>query len=204
VGRAAEFVLASASPRRLELLQRLGLAVIAVPSDVNEHDPPSALTPMQHVLRLAEAKARAVAGRLRGRERPAVVLGADTAVVLHGRLLGKPRDPVHAAELLRRLSGRSHTVLTAVFVVRTDDGRQARAVEATRVRFRDYDEATVRWYVRSGEPMDKAGAYGIQGRGALLARRIEGSWSNVVGLPLERLPELFRAVGLDLLELTGD
>jgi septum formation protein len=149
-------------------------------------------------LRLAEAKARAVAGGLDGQ--PSVVLGADTAVVLDGEALGKPGGIADAAGMLSRLAGRGHEVLTGVFLLRTDVEKTAAWVERTHVRFRNYGEQTIRWYVETGEPMDKAGGYGIQTRGALLAEGIDGSWANVVGLPVERLPGLFRGVELELLD----
>ncbi len=198
--RAPEIVLASASPRRLELLRALGLRVTPRPSGLPEPADGGA-PPEELVVRLAELKGRHVTGLLREEGRRALVLGADTEVVLDDTTLGKPRDPADAAAMLRRLAGRDHEVLTGVYLARTDDARETSAVSRTRVRFRDYDERTIKAYVRSGEPLDKAGAYGIQGRGVLLTERIEGSWSNVVGLPLELLPELFRHVGVDLLAL---
>ena len=112
-------------------------------------------------------------------------------------MLGKPRDTAEAALMLAELRGRTHEVLTAVFLARTDDGRATTGVESTRVRFREFEDETIRDYVASGEPLDKAGAYGLQGRGVLLTERIEGSWSNVVGLPLERLPEWLARLDLD-------
>src|SRR6185369_11903005 len=122
-------------------------------------------------------------------------LGADTVVVLDGEILGKPADAAGAERMLRALSGREHRVLSGVCVLRADGGREAAGVAATLVRFRAYGGDTVRWYVGTGEPMDKAGAYGIQGKGALLVASIDGSWSNVVGLPLEILPGLLESIG---------
>jgi septum formation protein len=138
-----------------------------------------------------------VAASLPGREGPTVVLAADTEVVLDGRVCGKPSDDADAARTLRALSGREHHVVTAMHAVRIDAERQeAPEIATTRVTFRELDDATIRWYVATGEPADKAGAYAIQGRGAVLVARIEGSWTNVVGLPLERLPALLEAVGV--------
>jgi septum formation protein len=194
------FYLASASPRRLELLREIGVDPRCVPADLDEAVAPGE-SPRRRVLRLAEAKGRAVAERLRG-EPAGLILAADTAVVIDGEDLGKPADAAAAETMLQRLRGRDHDVLTGVFLLRTDDGRHHAGVDATLVRFREYDRRTIRAYVASGEPLDKAGAYGIQGRGAaLLVQRIEGSWSNVVGLPLERLPEWMGKIGLDLLDL---
>ena len=120
----------------------------------------------------------------------------DPFRVLGGLSLDKPEDPREAAAMLRRLSGRTHEVWTGVHVLRPATLATAGTVERTRVRMRAFDEATIAWYVATGEPLDKAGAYGIQGLGVFLVDGIEGSWSNVVGLPLERLPDLFAAVGL--------
>jgi septum formation protein len=105
--------------------------------------------------------------------------------------------------MLRRLSGRSHEVLTGLSLLRTDDSRSLAWLEATRVRFRECSEELIRWYVATGEPLDKAGAYGIQGRGAMLVAGIEGSWTNVVGLPIERLPDLLAGIGIDWSEAVG-
>ena len=196
------FHLASASPRRLTLLRDLGISPRVVPAALPE-TVRSGESPERMVLRLARSKAGSVAKRLRELGRPGVVLGADTAVVLDGRALGKPHDAGDAAAMLRRLSGRAHEVLTGVCLVRLDDERQTGGVESTRVRFLPYDEQTIREYVATGEPLDKAGAYGIQGAGAKLAAQIEGSWSNVVGLPVERLESWLREIGLELSEFAG-
>ena len=194
--------LASASPRRLTLLRGLGLSPRVVPARLLETTR-SGEPPERMVLRLARSKALAIAAGLRDSGRPAVVLGADTAVVLDGQALGKPRDTLDAAAMLRRLSGRSHEVLTGVALVRLDEQRESGGVERTRVGFRQYDEETIREYVATGEPLDKAGAYGIQGAGARLAANLEGSWSNVVGLPLERLDGWFAEIGLPLTEFAA-
>jgi septum formation protein len=190
--------LASASPRRLELLQRLGFDPRVRPTGVDESFVDGE-SPSEHVARLARLKGQAAAEVLRGESLQAAVLAADTAVVLSGAILGKPADDEDARRMLRMLSGRTHEVLTAVYLERIDTGTHASAVECTRVHFRAYGAADIDAYVRSGEPLDKAGAYGIQGLGVFLTDGIEGSWSNVVGLPLERLPSLFAAIGLDLL-----
>lgn len=193
---AHQLVLASASPRRLALLRQLGLEPVVAPVDVEERRFPGE-PPDLYVFRLAEEKCRLAAAARSASAAPALVLAADTAVVIERRILGKPRDPREAEKMLRLLRGKSHEVMTGVHMLRTDDGRCSGGVDVTVVQFREYDEATISAYVASGEPLDKAGAYGIQGGGAALADRIEGSWSNVVGLPLERLPEWLRALGLD-------
>jgi len=184
--------LASASPRRLQLLQGVGVAVEACPVPVDETALP-AEAPVARVARLAEAKVRAAAARL-----PAatLLLGADTTVVLDGASLDKPASAEEAAATLRRLSGRTHEVWTGVHVLCPGTGARAQVLERTRVRMRAFGEDAVAWYVATGEPLDKAGAYGIQGLGVFLVEGIEGSWSNVVGLPLERLPDLMRTVGV--------
>lgn len=187
-------VLASASPRRWELLAGLGVAFVAEPAAVDESAIPGE-TAAEHVVRLAARKAAAVAGLLRGRGIAALVLAADTTVTIDGAILGKPASREDALAMLRRLAGARHEVLTACRLVRTDDGRAAAALASTVVRFNPWEERLARWYVDTGEPMDKAGAYGLQGRGALLCAGIDGSWSNVVGLPLECLPRLFQDVG---------
>lgn len=188
--------LASASPRRHALLLTLGLRPIVVPSGADE-SPRAGETACSLVARLAETKARAALQRAAD-DAPGVILGADTEVVIDGCVLGKPGHPEEAANMLRRLSGRAHDVLTGVYLVRSDDGRGCGGVERTVVTFRELDEATLRRYVSSGEGLDKAGAYALQGRGAELVTGVEGSWSNVVGLPLERLPDWLANLDLAL------
>lgn len=170
-------VLASASPRRQELLTAAGYSFTVHTADVDETPRPGE-APDHYVARLAEAKARAVLAR-----RPeALVLGADTTVVVDGDILAKPADAADAARMLRRLQGRAHEVLTGVALVSAGWSRVD--VAATRVWFAPMTAAEIDAYVASGEPMDKAGAYAIQGRAARYVTRIEGSYSNVVGLPV--------------------
>ncbi len=193
--------LASASPRRLTLLRQVGLDPTPLPQHVDEGTVDGE-TAQARVLRLAETKGRSAESVLAESDAPALIVAADTEVVLAKEVLGKPRDSDHAKATLRRLRGREHHVLTGVFICRADNGSSVSGVESTCVRFRTFDEATISAYVASGEPLDKAGAYGIQGRGALLTAGIEGSWSNVVGFPLERLPDWLHEIGVDLHELT--
>ena len=196
-----ELILASASTRRRELLRELGLEFATRAPDVAEtarRDEP----PEEQVRRLAREKAIAV----HLRHRSALVLAADTLVVMDGddgpEVLGKPADPVEARSMLRRLSGREHRVLTGVALA--SPGRAPiDDVGLTRVQFLEISQPRIDWYVGTGEPMDKAGAYGIQGRAALFVERIQGSWSNVVGLPVERLPGLFERTGRDLFAYAG-
>jgi septum formation protein len=188
-------VLASASPRRRALLDGLGIAFRSVEPGVEER---AGGAPAGEVaVALALAKAREVARRLRaafapeGDPSPApLVIGADTLVVLDGTSLGKPRDGVEAVRMLLLLSGRDHEVITGIAVVDSLSGREASAREMTVVRMRAFDEAEARAYVATGEPLDKAGAYGIQGYGGLLVEGIRGDYYNVVGLPLARLRSL--------------
>jgi septum formation protein len=186
--------LASASPRRLALLREAGLDPVPCPTGLPE-TPVEGESPRSHVLRLAREKGRHAIARLASEGETGLVLAADTAVVLDGETLGKPGDEIDAAAMLRRLAGRTHEVLTGVFLATLRDGRAAEAAGRTRVTFRPYAEDTVLWYVGTGEPRDKAGAYGIQGEGRALVQEIEGSWSNVVGLPMELLPELCERIG---------
>ncbi|HZA50651.1 MAG TPA: Maf family protein [Myxococcaceae bacterium] len=181
-------VLASGSPRRRELLERLGFQLEIVPPEVDE-SPREGEDPRDYVLRLAREKAE----RVSTRREAWLVLAADTSVVLGAEILGKPRDGAEAAAMLARLSGRDHRVLTGVATA-VAGSAEAVAVE-TRVHFRSLTEEEIRWYVESGEPLDKAGAYAIQGLGATFVRAIEGSVSNVVGLPLVETLELLAARG---------
>jgi septum formation protein len=183
-------VLASASPRRRALFGHLGYPFEAVEVDVDESPLPSE-TVRKTVMRLARAKAAAA----RERHPDAVVVGADTVVEVGGEPLGKPRDVAEARSMLARLAGREHRVLTAVAVL-GPDGLDDTAVELTRVWFRPMSAAEITTYVATGEPLDKAGAYGIQERGAVFVERIEGDYFAVVGLPLCRLGLMLeKAVG---------
>ena len=182
-------ILASQSPRRRELLTLIGLVHDVVPADLDESLLPGE-SPSGHAERLARAKAAAIA--LLHLE--AVVIGADTIVVLDGQVLGKPRDPQDATRMLRMLSGRTHTVLTAVAVAR--GAMLVAAVESVEVTFRALSETCIASYLATGEPMDKAGSYGIQGYGATLVERIHGDYFAVMGLALGTLVELLRSVGV--------
>lgn len=182
-------ILASGSPRRRELLTLVGIAHEVRPADVDEtqHDGES---PHQYVERLARAKAAAGAAA----EPDAVIIGADTTVVVDGNVLGKPGDAAEASLMLRALSGRSHVVLTAVAVCWR--GSTHSAVEQVAVTFRKLSDHDIRCYVETGEPMDKAGAYGIQGFGATIVERVDGDYFSVMGLGLCRVAALFESAGL--------
>ena len=184
-------VLASQSPRRRELLGQLGLALEVRPAHADESVSPGE-APRDYVLRVAREKARAVPGEL--------VLAADTAVVLGDEVLGKPEGPEDARRMLRALSGTAHEVLTAVVLRRVSPppALELDAVVATRVRFAPLSPAEIDWYVATGEPLDKAGAYAIQGAGGAFVLAVEGSVSNVVGLPLAETAALLRGAGYPL------
>lgn len=183
-------VLASASPRRRELLRLIGVEHEVIPASVDESVQPGE-APRPHAMRLARAKAEAVA-----RSHPdALIIGADTIVVVEGEILGKPADQAAAAAMLKRLGGRTHTVFTAVAVAR--NGRTESDVETVDVTFRDLTDAEIGDYIATGEPLDKAGAYGIQGFGATIVERIEGDYFAVMGLALLRLMRLLARFGVD-------
>jgi len=188
-------VLASSSPRRRRLLRELGVGFSVRVPDVDER-PLSGELPGPHVRRLALAKARAVARELAPGCGAQWVLGADTVVVLDGTILGKPRDAMAARRMLARLSGRTHEVLTGVALVPVAGGTSRTGVVRSRVEMKPFDESTIRRYVASGEPLDKAGAYAVQGRGRHLVARVSGSLTNVIGLPLERLMSMLAATGV--------
>lgn len=184
-------LLASRSPRRRELLTQLGVPFEVLDVNIDE-SPRAGETAPDYVLRLAVGKAQAGRG-LRAQE-PRAVLGADTTVVLEGRVLGQPEDRAAALDMLSALAGRMHEVHTGIALA-CADGRLLTALSRTRVWFRPFDAQTARAYWDSGEPVGKAGAYAIQGRGAALVERIEGSYSGVVGLPLFELSTLLEAAG---------
>lgn len=181
-------ILASASPRRREILTEHGFSFEIVPAHVDESVLPGE-TPPDHVVRVAREKARAVAPRFPD----SIVLGADTIIAFEGRILGKPKDPEDAARMLRDLSGKDHEVLTG-FCVRVDlPEREVSEVVAARVRFRDLSTSEIGEYVKSGEPLDKAGAYAIQGGAKRFVESVAGSIANVVGLPIERIEPILLA-----------
>jgi septum formation protein len=193
-------ILASSSPRRRELLGKLlGDDFEVEPPEVEDDDPYSwgysASTSCvgEMVKDLSLKKARDVASKV---GKGAIVIGGDTIVYCDGRILGKPSSPEDALNMLRVLSGKEHLVISGIAVVDTDSGGEIADYVVTRVKFRDISEEEMEEYVASGEPMDKAGAYAIQGMASKFVEAIEGSYSNVVGLPTERLSEILRRYGL--------
>lgn len=184
--------LASQSPRRRELLEQIGVRFGTVQLDLPEVRAPGE-PPADYVSRVAREKAGAGLLKLSG-VRGAVVLGGDTEVVLDDEVFGKPADRAHAVAMLRKLSGRTHEVVSAVWLVSA--GREDHAISRTAVTFAALDEATIAAYVDSGEPMGRAGAYAIQGRAAAFVSRIDGSYSGVMGLPLFETTQLLHRFGI--------
>jgi septum formation protein len=181
-------VLASGSPRRKQLLEMLRIPFRVIPPDVDEHVLPGE-RPHEYVTRLSRSKAQAVVARAPGE----VILAADTTVVLGGKIFEKPTSPANAVEMLEQLQGRTHEVLTAVAVA--ENGRLEQALDVSRVTFRPNARHTLEAYVATGEPLDKAGAYAIQGLGAPLIERVEGDFFGVMGLPLRLALDLLAKFG---------
>jgi septum formation protein len=178
-------ILASKSPRRYDLLKQLGLDFEVIPSKIEEDFVPNE-SPREHVLRLAEAKALEV-----GNQYPEQwVIGADTIVYVDGIILGKPMSREEAMDMLKRLSGKEHRVLTGISVRSSNKGKGECGAVETAVRMKSLSPAEMDWYVRTGEPFDKAGGYGIQGIGSFMIESINGSYTNVVGLPLCELMQM--------------
>lgn len=189
----ARVILASASPRRRELLTNIGMVFDVVTPCVDESDLSG--NPAEVARGLALSKAREVASRVRG----PLVIGADTVVLVDGILLGKPYDSQDACRMLRMLSGKAHTVITGVAIIDTATGQALVEHEESTVYIRTLDEREILAYARTGEPMDKAGAYAVQGIGSVIVSRIEGCYFNVVGLPVSRLAQMLKQFGVHVL-----
>ena len=190
------FILASQSPRRQEILREAGVVHRVIPSDADENIS-SALPPEKYVMELALLKGAAVAKNATKND---IVISADTVVVSEGEIMGKPKDFEDAKGMLMKLSGKWHSVLTGYCVINGADGAASVKYEETRVKFRDITEKEALRYIRSGECMDKAGSYGIQGKGRLLVERIDGDYFNVVGLPICALARMLKEdFGIDIL-----
>ncbi len=178
-------ILASASPRRADLLSQIGLTFEVYPSEIQETVPHQNISPEKVTQQLASLKANAVAERYTD----GIVIGADTLVSIENELLGKPLNAEHALQMLTRLSGQCHKVVTGVSLINLKEGHEKTWAEVTHVYFREIQKEEIDYYIKSGEAADKAGAYGIQGRGAAFVKRIDGCYFNVVGLPLASLVE---------------
>ena len=181
-----DIILASASPRRAELLKQIGIDFSVVCADIDEKVD---FTPYDAVMYLSEQKAKAVAGKI---SQPSIIIAADTIVDLDGVCLGKPVDEKHAFKMLKSLSGRKHLVHTGVSVLNTQNMHIITQAVTTEVEFLSLTDKEIISYIESGEPMDKAGAYGIQGRAAGFVKGINGCYSNVVGLPLSKVIDILK------------
>ena len=198
---SCQLILGSQSPRRRELLKQIGLEFTVRTADLDETVYETD-DPVETVCATCAAKARAVARALAAEQAPAeaLILTSDTIVVLDGRIMGKPHSPAQAEEMLTALSGREHSVFTAFTLLPADRPQAAETrYEETRVRFRSLSRDEILAYIATGEPMDKAGAYGIQGMGALLVEAIHGDYYTVMGLPLCRVAQALKARGIDAL-----
>lgn len=185
-------ILASASPRRRELLAQAGVAFSVIPSNANE-EVLDGEAPAEYALRVAAAKAQDIASKHPGHW----VLGADTIVVIDSLILGKPKDAADGHRMLRLLSGRVHQVMTAFVLIAANGQEYQRQIVATTVTFKALSDAQIQEYLATGEPSDKAGAYAVQGMGAALVERVEGSYTNVVGLPVDEVVVALRAAGVE-------
>jgi septum formation protein len=189
-----KLILASASPRRAQILRDAGMRFQIARANVSE-TPKRDETARVLTRRLAQAKAHAIATKLGNEPPPAIVIGADTIVEVNGELLGKPPSPRAAREMLTRLGGRTHRVVTSVALIRLPDRAEEIATESTRVRFAPLSADEIAEYVATGEPLDKAGAYAVQGIGGRFIERIDGCYFNVVGLPLAKVYRLLTRLG---------
>jgi septum formation protein len=188
--REPRIILASASPRRAELLRQIGVEFELAPTETGERPHPDE-APADYITRIARAKVIAAARK----HEAGLVIGADTIVVLDGRLMGKPEDEQAAERMLTQLSGRWHAVMTGVALYDIETKGEVADYEKTLVKFARLTEREIEWYVATGEPMDKAGAYGIQGLGGLFVEEIAGNYYNVVGLPIPLVYRLARRLG---------
>lgn len=189
-----KIVLASNSPRREYLLRLIGLDFVVYPSNIEEDKGEDKKSPKEIVLKNALEKAREVSKFFPS----AIIISADTIVVLDGKILGKPKDKESAICMLKKLKGKTHQVFTGLVVWETPENRYFTRVVKSLVKMRDYSMEEIVNYVETGEPMDKAGAYGIQGKGAVLIEKIEGDYYNIVGLPLAPLYLLLKKVGVKI------
>jgi septum formation protein len=193
--RSINIILASDSPRRKELLRQIGIIFKSYPAQIDESALPGE-TPEVYAVRVASDKATVASRRIK----KGIVIAADTIVVINDRILGKPADEEDAKRMLSMLSGRMHRVITGIAVLDAATGKMVTRTAVTKVWFRILSDKEIKSYVSSGEPLDKAGSYGIQERGALLVERIDGCYFNVVGLPVSLLAEMLKAFDINLID----
>ncbi len=192
--KKVKLILASGSPRRIELLKKLGCKFRVIPSKVEEKINPS-LSPTENARRISCLKALDAASKIS----EGIVIAADTMVVLNRKILGKPKNKKEARAMLQKLSAKEHRVITGIAVVDMKTKAIKQSAVTTKVKFRKLNQNLIEKYIKSGEPQDKAGAYGIQGKGALLVESIKGDYFNVVGLPLNALNQLLEKFGISLI-----
>ena len=190
-----KIVLASASPRRKELLEQIGISFEVIASNVNENIQYQD-NPDRYVEQLALMKAQEVARRVNPGH---LIIGSDTIVLLDNEILGKPENDQDAFNTIKRLSGKSHFVFTGVAIIEAAEGKTMVSHAKTKVKFRDVEDDEIMAYIKSGEPADKAGSYGIQGKGAVLVEGIDGCYFNVVGLPISCLCSMLKSFGVEVL-----
>jgi len=190
-----KIILASGSPRRKQMLEQVGLRFTVEVSDYEEK-PIQGVLPFQFVETLSLGKAKAVANN----HEDAIIIGADTIVVLDNQILGKPKTKEDAKEMLKKLSGNTHSVFTGFTIIDTKNKRTITNHVETKIRFKNLSDEEISGYVETGEPMDKAGAYGVQDRGALFVEYIQGDYSSVMGLPILKIFEILKTLGIDILK----
>lgn len=190
-----KIILASASPRRRELLKKLQIPFIVEVSNYEE-DINLKLKPLELAKKLSAGKAEAVAGKHKNED--TIIIGADTFVVLDNKILGKPHTPEKAKEMIKEMSGRAHSVITGFTIIDAKTGKKVSKTVESKVYFRKMTDRTIKNYVKTGEPLDKAGAYAIQGAGSVLIEKTEGDYTNIVGLPLPALIEELKKFGIIL------
>ena len=190
-----KIILASASPRRQELLEKIGLRFKVEPSNYEE-DMPSGLEPHELARQISREKAKVVARK----HKNAVVIAADTFIVFGDQILGKPHTTIEAREMLKTLSGQSHSVITGFSIIDTETEKTLSESVETKVYIKKMTRAEIDTYIKSKEPLDKAGAYAIQGLGAVIVEKIEGDYFNVIGLPLSALTEALKQFGINILQ----
>ncbi len=191
-----KIILASSSPRRKELLEQAGIPFVVMPSSIDESKVELSGTPEIMAEQLAHAKALDVAGKATS---GGIVVGADTIVACDDEIFGKPIDDDDAFRMLKKLNGREHFVITGISIINAGSGHEKMVHEKTRVMFAPLTDKEILAYIRTGEPRGKAGAYAVQGKGALLVRGLEGCYSNVVGLPLRKLADTLNSMGINVI-----